>query len=157
MRFFIHGALPPEVPAALAKKEHACHTLPGLPAAVAPPTASAGGEAGLVRPEASAPPAAPAPAPAEQDPAVLLPLLDKKQWHLLTADAALVRGVYEKKIPFGGAIVLLLDDPGAAPGQGRAIERLFERYPRLTPGRLYTVTPSRVKIRQLPGAGAHRG
>ena len=36
--------------------------------------------------------------------------------------------------------------------QATAIPRLFKRYPRLTPRRLYTVTPNRVKIRQLPGA-----
>ena len=81
-----------------------------------------------------------------------MPLLEKKQWNLLTTDAALVRGVYEKKVPFGGVIVLLLGRSGGAADQGRAIERLFERYRRLTPGRLYTVTPNRVKIRQLPGA-----
>ena len=57
----------------------------------------------------------------------------------------------------GGVIVLVLDDPESPRDQGRAIERLFERYQRLTPGRLYTVTASRVKIRQLPGAGMHRG
>ena len=102
-------------------------------------------------------PATRAPEVAESDPAILLSLLDKKQWHLLTADAALVRGLYEKKIPFGGVIVLVLADPDAAHDRGRAIERLFARYPRLTPGRLYTVTPNRVKIRQLSGAGAHRG
>jgi len=135
MRFLIHGTVPPEVAAALAKKEHPCHTLAELAAEMG----------------------ADAVAPAENDPVVLLPLLDKRQWHLLTADAALVRGVYEKKVPYGGVIVLLLDDLDAAGGQGRAIERLFERYKRLTPGRLYTVTPNRVKIRQLPGAGAHRG
>jgi hypothetical protein len=37
--------------------------------------------------------------------------------------------------------------------QDDAITRLFERYKRLTPGRLYTVTGSRVKIRQLPAGG----
>ena len=133
MRFLIHGAAPAEVAEALAHRGHVCHTLPEL-------SADAGADAA-----------------AYDDPAILLPLLDKKQWHLLTADAALVRSVYEKKAPFGGVIVLVLNDPDAAHDRGRAIERLFERYPRLTPGRLYTVTPNRVKIRQLPGAGAHRG
>jgi hypothetical protein len=31
------------------------------------------------------------------------------------------------------------------------VDRLFDRYKRLSPGRLYTVTGSRVKVRQLPG------
>jgi hypothetical protein len=35
--------------------------------------------------------------------------------------------------------------------QAEAIGRFFERYPRPAPGRLYTITPSRVKVRQLPG------
>jgi len=34
--------------------------------------------------------------------------------------------------------------------QDDAIDRLYARYKRLTPGRMYTVTGSRVKIRQLP-------
>jgi hypothetical protein len=132
MRFFIHGAVLPEAPAALAKRAHVCHGLPELAAD------------------------AQALAAAEHDPAVLLALLGQRQWHLLTTDAALVRDLYEQKTPFGGVIVLLLPDPDVAHDQGRAIARLFERYQRLTPGRLYTVTPNRVKIRQLPGAGAHR-
>jgi hypothetical protein len=35
--------------------------------------------------------------------------------------------------------------------QDDAIDRLFARYKRLSPGRMYTVTGTRVKIRQLPG------
>jgi hypothetical protein len=34
--------------------------------------------------------------------------------------------------------------------QDDAIDRLFKRYKRLSPGRLYTVTAARVKVRQLP-------
>ena len=135
MRFLIHGAVHPEAPAALAKRTHASHTLPEL---------LADADAGV-------------PVAATLDPAVLLPLLEKKQWNLLTTDTALVRAVYEKKVAYGGVIVLVLDDPDAPRDQGQAIERLFERYQRLTPGRLYTVTASRVKIRQLPGAGVRRG
>ena len=55
---------------------------------------------------------------------------------------------------FGGVIVLVLET--AAQDPGRAIERLLERYRRLTPGRLYTITPNRVKIRQLPGAAQRK-
>jgi hypothetical protein len=86
------------------------------------------------------------------DPAELLPALQKRQWELLTTDAGFIHELYEQKTSFNGVIVLLLE---AADGeqQAAAIDRLFERYRRLTLRRLYTVTPSRVKIRQLPGAG----
>jgi hypothetical protein len=128
MRFLIHGAVRPEMAAALAEKQHVCHTLPELLAD------------------------ADVPANVDHDPAELLALLDEKQWHLLTTHAALVHDVYEKKISFRGVIVLVLDDPDASQDQASAMERLFQRYKRLSPGRLYTVTPNRVKIRQLPGA-----
>ena len=134
MRFLIHGAVRLEAPAAMAKRAHTCHALPEL---------VADAEASVL--EAAA-----------LDPAVLLPLLEKRQWNLLTTEAALVRALYEKKVSFSGVIVLVLDDPESPRDQGRAIERLFDRYQRLTPGRLYTVTASRVKIRQLPGAGMRR-
>ena len=129
MRFLIHGAVHPEAPAALVKHEHACHTMLELSEATDAPEAAAANAA------------------------VLLGLLTKKQWNLLTTDSALVRDLYEKKVSFAGVIVLVLEDPKELHDQGKAIDRLFERYKRLTPGRLYTVTPSRVKIRQLPGAG----
>ncbi len=130
MRFLIHGAVHPEAMEALAKHEHACHALMEL----AGEAEQAGGT------EA-----------ASADPAILLPLLDKKQWSLLTTDTAFVRDLYEKKVEFAGAVVQILDDPDVLHDQGPAIDRLFERYKRLTPRRLYTVTASRVKIRQLPG------
>jgi hypothetical protein len=79
------------------------------------------------------------------DPALLLPLLSKKQWNLVTTHAEFVRELYEKKSEFAGSIVLLLSDAA------NPIDRLFDRYKRLSPRRLYTVTGSRVKIRQLPG------
>jgi hypothetical protein len=128
MRFLIHGAVRPQNAATLARREHVCHALPEL----------------LADPDV--------PANAGDDPAILLACLDRKQWHLLTTDAALVRDVYEKKIDFRGVIVLVLDDPDASQDQEPPLERLFLRYKRLTPGRLYTVTANRVKIRQLPGA-----
>ena len=87
-----------------------------------------------------------------ESPATLLPLLQKKQWNLLTTDTDFINDLYEQKFPFNGIIVLLLESADG-PQQAAAIDRLFERYKRLTPRRLYTVTPSRVKIRQLPGAG----
>ncbi|HVT79084.1 MAG TPA: hypothetical protein VHM90_00390 [Phycisphaerae bacterium] len=127
MQFLIYGAVHPEAPAALVRHEHVCHTLLEL-----------SGETD-------------APAEAGENIEVLLELIGKKQWNLVTTDTDLVRELYEKKIAYAGVIVLILDDPDDLHDQGQAIDRLFERYKRLTPGRLYTVTPSRVKIRQLPG------
>jgi len=127
MQFLIHGAVNPEAPEALTRHEHVCHTQLELSGETDTPV-EAGGDVG-----------------------VLLELIAKKQWNLVTTDSELVRALYEKKIPFAGVVVLILDDPDELHDQGQAIDRLFERYKRLTPGRLYTVTPSRVKIRQLPG------
>ncbi|MGN6369735.1 MAG: hypothetical protein ACTHN5_15865 [Phycisphaerae bacterium] len=85
-------------------------------------------------------------------PAELLPALQKRQWELLTTDAGFIHALYEQKVAFSGVIVLLLEAEDGEQ-QAAAVDRLFERYRRLTPRRLYTVTPSRVKVRQLPGAG----
>ncbi|HEX4792731.1 MAG TPA: hypothetical protein VH370_03010 [Humisphaera sp.] len=74
----------------------------------------------------------------------------KNQLDLITADAAIASAPYEQRLSFGRSIVLLNVENGDVE-QDDAIDRLFERYKRLTPGRLYTVTGSRVKIRQLPG------
>lgn len=128
MRFLVQGDLHADALAAMTKHEQVCHTLADL---------SAGNE-GISEVRTS--------------PKELLPLLEKKQWQLLTTDAAFVREMYEQKYPFSGIIVLLLESV-AGTGQAGGIDRLFERYKRLTPRRLYTVTASRVKIRQLPGAG----
>ncbi len=127
MRFCIHGPVHPEAQTALRQHKHATHSLLELSADTDAPTEVA------------------------DDPALLLPLLEKRQWNLLTADNDFVRAIYDKKVTFAGIIVHILDDPAVLHDQGQAIERLFERYSRLTPRRLYTVTPSRVKIRQLPG------
>ncbi|HUO08242.1 MAG TPA: DUF5615 family PIN-like protein [Phycisphaerae bacterium] len=123
MRFLIHGQIFPDAIAALEKQEHAAHQPEEL------------GEESDV-----------------ESPSTLLPLLQKNQWNLLTTDTDFINELYEWKLPFNGVIVLLLDSDDG-PHQAAAIDRLFERYNRLTPRRLYTVTPSRVKIRQLPGAG----
>lgn len=122
MRFYLHGTVSPEAVAALTRHGHAAHPAKELAEADAgPPT----------------------------EPRELLAALTKKQWVLLTADAQLVHAIYDQRLAFpGGLIVLLLDN---AVSQAAAVDRLFARYPRLTPKRLYTVTPSRVKIRQLPG------
>jgi len=119
MHFFLLLSDAATIRPALERHEHTCHLPEELPDAPPPETLG--------------------------DPAVLLPLLSKKQWNLVTTNADLVRDLYEKKSEFAGSIVLLLSD-AADP-----IDRLFDRYKRLSPRRLYTVTGSRVKIRQLPG------
>ncbi len=72
-----------------------------------------------------------------------------KQWDVLTNEADLVNAVFGEAIWFNRSIVFL-QLPGADVEQDDAIDRLFKRYKRLTPGRLYTVTETRVKVRQLP-------
>jgi hypothetical protein len=132
MRFLVHGAIHPDAQAALVKQGHACHALLELSEATDAPNEAA------------------------DKPSLLLPLLEKKQWNLVTTDAEFIHTLYEEKQKFEGLIVLILDDAGDLHDQGKAIDRLFERYPRLTAKRMYTVTPSRVKIRQLPGGGGGR-
>ncbi|MDP9174883.1 MAG: hypothetical protein M3O30_13620 [Planctomycetota bacterium] len=73
-----------------------------------------------------------------------------KQWDLVTADAAVAGAPYETEDWFPRSIVYL-QLIGGEVEQDDAIDRLFKRYARLTPRRLYTVTENRVKIRQLPG------
>lgn len=74
----------------------------------------------------------------------------KAQLEILTTDAGLVQAPFEKDARFSRTMVYLNVEAGEVE-QDDAIDRLFERYKRLSPGRLYTVTGSRVKIRQLPG------
>ena len=83
-------------------------------------------------------------------PAEILEAARKAQLEIITADPDFAQAPFEQERPFGRTIVFLNVDP-ADVEQDDAVDRLFERYKRLTPGRLYTVTNSRVKIRQLPG------
>ena len=133
MRFVTHGGITPETASALERHGHKTHAAAEL--LDAPPSESA---------------EAPGAAEPSLEPAALLAALARHQWFLLTADAALVHCMFEEKLIYPGIIVLLIDAPDAA-AQSAAIDRLFERYKRLTPKRLYTVTRNRVKIRQLPG------
>jgi hypothetical protein len=72
-----------------------------------------------------------------------------RQWDLFTDDSALARAPFEPGGNFKRSIVFVQNGPaGAEPGD--AVDRLFVRFKRLSPQRLYTVTPSRVKVRQLP-------
>ncbi len=86
------------------------------------------------------------------DPANLFELLkaaEQKQWDIVTADQALANAPFEHCFPFNQCIVYLQLEGGDVE-QDDAIDRLFGRYKRLSPSRLYTVTGKRVKIRQLP-------
>lgn len=87
--------------------------------------------------------------PAESTPRDILIAANKKQWDLLTNDSTLIQWLYDDRFPFKRSIVFM-QLPGGDVEQDDAIDRLFARYKRLTTGRLYTLTTSRVKIRQLP-------
>ena len=87
--------------------------------------------------------------PKEPTPREIVWTANKKQWDLITNDSELIQWIYEDRFPFRRSIVFLQLAGGEAE-QDEAINRLFARYKRLAPCRLYTVTGSRVKIRQLP-------
>jgi len=87
--------------------------------------------------------------PPAADPRDVLKMADAKQWDILTTDGALSVAPFELDYWFGRSIVYLQLEGGDVE-QDDAIDRIFQRYKRLTPGRLYTVTASRVKVRQLP-------
>jgi hypothetical protein len=80
----------------------------------------------------------------------VLKAAQKQQLDLITSSPELASAPFESQIPFNRSLVFLQLEGGDVE-QDEAIDRLFERYKRLTPGRLYTVTATRVKIRQLPG------
>ena len=77
----------------------------------------------------------------------------RTQHELLTASADFLDAALPasgRAEVFGRVMVYLLD----ANDQAESVKRLFARYKRLTPGRLYTVTAGRVKVRQLPTGAA---
>ena len=82
----------------------------------------------------------------------LLAQAAKQQLDLLTGDAEMIDALYASDAPRFVRSVVYLQLAGGDVEQDDAIDRLFTRYKRLTPGRMYTVTENRVKIRQLPGA-----
>jgi hypothetical protein len=82
-------------------------------------------------------------------PREILKAAQSKQFDVFTADDALVNAIFDEKIWFNRVVVYLQLEGGDVE-QDDAVDRLFQRYKRLTPGRLYTVTGSRVKVRQLP-------
>lgn len=84
----------------------------------------------------------------------VLKAAQKDQAEVLTTDPALAGALFDRETPaprFDRSIVFFQLEGGDVE-QDDAVTRLFERYKRLTPGRLYTVTANRVKVRQLPGA-----
>jgi hypothetical protein len=68
----------------------------------------------------------------------------KSGLQLVTANKALIAGIYEKTAVFQG-VIIFLQEPA------EDIASVFERYSALKPGRLYTLTARKVKVRQLPG------
>ncbi|HEV8607267.1 MAG TPA: hypothetical protein VGQ99_18150 [Tepidisphaeraceae bacterium] len=88
----------------------------------------------------------------DAQPSDILKAAQKKQWDILTTDPTLADAPFAHDLPFPRTIVFL-QLTGGNVEQDDAIDRLFDRYKRLSPRRLYTVTATRVKIRQLPGSG----
>jgi hypothetical protein len=78
-----------------------------------------------------------------------LQIARENQWDIITTDAALAMRPFEEPKFFHRSVVYLQLTGGDAE-LADAVDRLFLRYKRLTPGRLYTVTATRVKVRQLP-------
>jgi hypothetical protein len=81
----------------------------------------------------------------------ILKAAERAQLDILTADPAVAESPYALDYYFPRSIVWL-QLAGGDVEQDDAIDRLFERYKSPKPKRLYTVTETRVKIRQLPGA-----
>jgi hypothetical protein len=93
--------------------------------------------------------------PEDAAPAQVLETARVKQLEVLTTDDAVVQHIYDADLWFN-RVVVYLQLSGQDVEQDDAIDRLFTRYKRLTPGRLYTVTETRVKVRQLPTKGVKR-
>jgi hypothetical protein len=87
--------------------------------------------------------------PPATDPATVLTAAQKAQLDILTTEATMSAAPFLLNFWFQRSMVYLQLDGGDVE-QDDAIDRLFARYKRLTPTRLYTVTGSRVKVRQLP-------
>ena len=79
----------------------------------------------------------------------------KDQAEVMTTDAKLAGALFDRDDapPKFNRSIVYFQLEGGDVEQDDAVTRLFERYKRLNPGRLYTVTASRVKIRQLPTPG----
>lgn len=89
--------------------------------------------------------------PEAASPGEVLRAAHQKQLDVLTDDAALVHALFEERPKFIRTLVYLQLSGGEVE-QDDAVDRLFERYKRLSPQRVYTVTETRVKVRQGPPA-----
>ena len=63
------------------------------------------------------------------------------QW--VTADRSNIDAIYDQGIAFHGTVVFIQSPEGD-------IAAVFQRYPTLKSGRLYTLTARKTKVRQLP-------
>ena len=66
------------------------------------------------------------------------------QW--ITADRSSIDAIYSQSIVFRGTVIFIQSS-------GSDIAEVFERFPILRSGRLYTLTARKTKVRQLPAAG----
>jgi hypothetical protein len=89
--------------------------------------------------------------PPETDVNTVLDAARKGQLDIVTTDDALTLAASNVAKPLNRSVVYLQLEGGDVE-QDDAIDRLFTRYKRLSPNRIYTVTGSRVKVRQLPGS-----
>jgi len=87
--------------------------------------------------------------PPEATPPDVLAAAQTRQWDIVTADPVLAGAPHQACLPFSRCIVFL-QLPASDLEHDHAIDRLFNRYKRLSTSRLYTITTTRVKIRQLP-------
>ena len=121
MRWLLHGSLTPAVADALRRRGDQVQDLAGLGLTEGSPHTD------------------------------VLKAAHKGQLDVMSNQAALVDALFAEDAAGFGRSVVYLQLEGGDVEQDDAVDRLFERYKRLTPGRLYTVTGTRVKIRQLPG------
>src|SRR3954464_5682714 len=123
MRLLLHGKLTPAVAEALRAREDTVRQLTDV---------------GL-SPDAS--------------PDDVLKAAHKDQAEILPTEPALANALFDREdAPKFNRSIVYFQLEGGDVEQDDAVVRLFERYKRLTPGRLYTVTASRVKVRQLPSS-----
>jgi len=87
--------------------------------------------------------------PPDATPDDILAAAATKQWEVITTDSALAMAPFSQHKSFNRSLVYLQLEGGEVELDD-AIDRLFTRFKRLTPGRLYTVTATRVKVRQFP-------
>ena len=87
----------------------------------------------------------------ESSPDEIIKAAHKDQAEVLTTEPALATALFDREdAPKFNRSIVYFQLEGGDVEQDDAVTRLFARYKRLTPGRLYTVTGSRVKVRQLP-------